>query len=304
MKIMFIGSTDFSLSILQAIHRAHGVDGVITSKPKPRGRGLKETTPAIVRWCESAGITVHMPEDPNNGTFVNEQAALAPDLYVLAAYGRILRRELLDVPRLGAINIHPSLLPRYRGATPIQRAIMAGDGETGVTIIFMDEKIDHGEMIVQRSITIEPNDDYGSLASKLADLGASMLIDILPAVEAGTCPRSKQEGEVSYAPKLGKEEMLIDWTGPAIAIHNRIRALSPVPGARTRFRDKELILLKSKLGGKALAPGTLSVESRQLHVGASDGSIVLGSVKPEGKNVMEAQDFINGYRIRKGEVLG
>lgn len=304
MKITFIGSTDFSLSILQAVHRAHGVGGVITSKPKPRGRGLKETIPAIVRWCENAGIAVHMPEDPNDGAFINEQAALAPDLYVLAAYGRILRRDLLDVPRLGAINIHPSLLPKYRGATPIQRAIMAGDGETGVTIIFMDEKIDHGEMIVQRSIAIEPNDDYGSLASKLADLGASMLIDILPAVEAGTCPRSKQEGEVSYAPKLGREEMLIDWTGPAIAIHNRIRALSPLPGARTRFRDKELILLKSELGGKALAPGTLSVEGRQLHVGASDGSIVLGSVKPEGKNVMEAQDFINGYRIRKGEVLG
>jgi methionyl-tRNA formyltransferase len=305
MKLLFFGSTDFSLPMVRNIHVAFKVSGVVISKPKPKGRGLKQSLPKIAQWAESVSVKVYMPEDPNSESFLGEMTSLAPDLYVLSAYGHILGRKLLEIPRYGGINIHPSLLPRYRGAAPIQRAIMAGEEKTGVTIFFMDEKIDHGEMIVQRSIPIEKDDTYGSLSEKLSDLGAEMIIDTLRRVESGDCHPVRQEGEVSYAPKIQKSEMLIDWTDGATAIYNRIRALSPRPGARTYFRGKELMITQAQISGKKMSPpGALMVEEKKLHVGTGSGSLVLVTVKPEGKNVISAYDFINGYRIQEGEVLG
>ncbi len=304
MKLIFFGSTDFSIPIVQKIYDEYTLSAIVISKPKPKGRGLKSTLPEIARWAESVGLKVYMPEDPNSDSFVNELKALAPDLYVLSAYGHILSKDVLDVTRIGGINIHPSLLPKYRGAAPIQRAIMADEEKTGITIFFMDEKVDHGDVLAQRWIPIEKDDTYGSLSKRLARLGADMIVETIRIVEAGKYHPVRQEGEVTYAPKLKKEEMNINWQQETMKVYNHIRALSPLPGARTHFRKKELIITLAQLGDKSLTPGTLLVDSKKLYVGAGNGSLVLLELKPEGRKNISALDFVNGYRIQKGEVVG
>jgi methionyl-tRNA formyltransferase len=303
MKIVFFGSTDFSKPILKSLDEEFEIQGVVISKPKPKGRGLKKKLPEIAEWAESNGLKVYMPDDPNTDEFIRTLNELSPDLYVLSAYGHILCRELLDVPRIGGINIHPSLLPQYRGAAPIQRAIMSGEERTGVTLFFMDEKIDHGEMIAQQWIPIERDDTYGSLSEKLARLGAEMIVDVLHSVQADSYHAVAQKGKASYAPKLKKEEMWINWQDSAMNLYNQIRALSPRPGAKTSFRKKELVITLAQLGAMDLEPGTMHVENKKLFVGASKGALILLEVRPEGRKLMSALDFINGYRIKEGEVL-
>ncbi len=305
MKILFFGSTDFSLPIVQRIHEEFELVGVVTSRPKPKGRGLRTSLPKVAQWAQKAGLAVYTPDDPNSDDFIGTLSQTRPDVFVLCAYGHILGRRLLQAARLGGINVHPSLLPRYRGAAPIQRAIMAGEEKTGITIFFMDEKVDHGEILAQQEILIDGDDTYGLLADKLAALGARMIMPVLRAVESGNSPATAQQNEeATYAPKVKKEELIIDWQQEAVKIHNQIRALSPRPGARTYFRNKELIITRAELGKDQLRPGLLAVEDKKLYVGAGNGSLVLREVKPEGKKVISALDFINGYRILKGEVLG
>jgi methionyl-tRNA formyltransferase len=305
MKILFFGSTDFSLPIVQRLHEEFEILGVVASKPKPKGRGLHTSLPKVAQWAKDAGLNVYTPDDPNSDDFIGTLSQIEPDLFVLSAYGYILSGRLLQVARLGGINVHPSLLPRYRGAAPIQRAIMAGEEKTGITIFFMDEKIDHGKMLAQQEVSIDEDDTFGLLADKLAKLGADMIAPVLRAVESGNSPTTEQQNEeASYAPKLKKEELIIDWQRGAVKIHNQIRALSPRPGARTYFRNKELMITRAELGGEILHPGLLVVQDKRLHVGTGNGSLVLREVKPEGKRVISALDFINGYRIVKGEVLG
>jgi methionyl-tRNA formyltransferase len=304
MKIIFFGSTDFSQPILGNIHGKFDVAGLVTSKPKPKGRGLKTKLPGIAEWANKAGISVYMPDDPNSEEFIEKLNMLSPDLFVLSAYGHILSSQLLGVARLGGMNIHPSLLPRYRGAAPIQRAIMAGEERTGITIFFMDERIDHGDMLAQRWIPIEKDDTYGSLAKKLALLGSEMVVDALRMVESGDYHAVKQTGDVTYAPKLKKEELSINWQNSAMSVYNHIRALSPQPGAKTYFRKKELMITLTQLGDKQVAPGLVHIDQRKLYVGTGSGSLVLLEVKPAGRKLMSALDFVNGYRIQEGEVLG
>ena len=303
MKVVFFGSTDFSSAILESIHGKCDIQGVVVSKPKPKGRGMKMQLPAIAEWAKRRSIAIYSPDDPNSDEFIRTLDGLSPDVYVLSAYGHILSKKLLNIARLGGINVHPSLLPRYRGAAPIQRAIMAGEEKTGITLFFMDEKIDHGEMIAQQWIPIEKDDTYGSLAKKLAHLGAEMIVDVLQRVESGRYETVTQAGEASYAPKLKKEELWIDWHEKALDVYNKIRALSPRPGARTHFRAKELLITLAQLSATKLAPGVIHVEGRQIYVGAGDGSLVLLEVKPEGRKLISALDFMNGYRIKEGEVL-
>ncbi len=303
MKIVFFGSTDFSKPILEKIHGECEVSGVVISRPKPKGRGLRKSLPEIAEWAKGKRLKVYMPDEPNTDEFVRIIEELTPDVYVLSAYGHILSKRLLDIPKAGGINIHPSLLPRYRGAAPIQRAIMAGEDETGVTLFFMDEKIDHGEMIAQQCIPIEKDDTFGSLSEKLAKLGAEMIVDVLDAAGEGTLHATAQKGKASYAPKLKKEELWIDWNENAMKLYNQIRALSPRPGAKTGFRKKELIITLAQLGVMHLNPGVLHVENRKLYVGTGDGALILLEVKPGGRKLMSALDFINGYRIKEGEVL-
>jgi len=300
-KIIFFGSTEFSLPIVQRIYDEFSIMGVVISKPKPKGRGLRTALPGIGEWARNMDLQLHMPDDPNSSDFINVLRAMSPDLYVLSAYGYILSKQLLGLPRLGGINIHPSLLPRYRGAAPIQRAIMGGEEKTGVTIFFMDERIDHGDMIAQQEIAIDHDDDSSSLSGKLSRLGAQMIVDAIHKIESGNYSVLKQQGAVSYAPKIRKDELIVTWQGSAKTIYDRIRALAPSPGARTHFRKSEITITSARLGNKKLPAGLLTVENKRLYIGTGDGSLQLLEVKPEGRKTMSALDFINGYRIKEGE---
>ncbi|MEO0184806.1 MAG: methionyl-tRNA formyltransferase [candidate division WOR-3 bacterium] len=302
MKIIFFGSTDFSLPIVQKISEHHELRGVVISKPKPKGRGLKIELPEVGKWAQNKGIRIFDPENPNDLEFIKTLSALEPDLFVLSAYGHILSAELLRVPKLGGINIHPSLLPKYRGAAPIQRVIMAGERVTGITIFFMDEKIDHGKIILRKEIAIDKNDTYGSLSRRLALLGAEIIIDALRMIESNDYkPIEQNESEMTYAKKIQKEETFINWQDSTEKIHNLIRALNPNPGARANFRNTELIIYEADLGDRKFEPGVFHIENRKLYVGTQDGSIIIKNLKPENRRAMTAVDFINGFRIKSGE---
>jgi methionyl-tRNA formyltransferase len=304
MKIIFFGSTPFAVPIVQKIKDDHELLAVVITKPKPRGRGLKTELPDVAVWAEREGISVLSSDNPNEEHFIHDVDRLEPDIYVLSAYGHILSGALLKIPRLGGINIHPSLLPKYRGAAPIQRTLMAGERKTGITIFFMDEKIDHGDIVCQKEIPIDPDDTYGTLARRLSMLAAETIGDVLRSVESGTITRVKQdEAEKIYASKIQKEEMRIDWQRGTEQIFNLIRALSPSPGARTTFRGKELKILEARRADKQIPASILHIENKTVYAGTGDGSIVLQVVQPENRSKISGLDFMNGFRIKEGERL-
>jgi methionyl-tRNA formyltransferase len=305
MKIIFFGSGEFTMPLVKRLYHEFALQGVVFTKPRPKGRGMRSDLPEIGQWAQQEGIKLFMPVDPHDQGFINSLIKLKPSLFVLSSYGYILKRELLDVPDLGSLNIHPSLLPKYRGAAPIQRCIMAGEQKTGITVFFMDEKIDHGEMILQKAIDINPDDNYGSLRDRLALLGADMIVEAVRSIEHGTHKKIPQNNEaMSYASKIGKKEMLIDWRDKTSNIVNLIRALSPKPGAESVFRNRKIKILSAVPGHDACAPGKVHVEKKKLVVGTSDGSITLEKVKPQDRNVISGIDFKNGFHVKEGEVFG
>lgn len=304
MNIVFFGSGAFAMPLAQHIHEEFGLVAVIVTKPKPHGRGRKEIPSKIAVWAQEHGITVWAPHDPNTVEFISTLMELDPDVYVLASYGHILGNDLLRIPRYGGINVHPSLLPRHRGAAPIQRAIMEGDIVTGVTVIMMDERIDHGDIIFQQSVAIEPDDTYGTLLERLSRLSTESIGQILHDVERGVCVHTPQNHEQkSYAHKITKEETVIRWDQGADAVRNLIRALSPHPAARTMFRGKELKIIAARKGKRPGDPGTILFESKDIAVGTGDGSLILDVVQPANRALMAGLDFKNGYHIQEGEVL-
>ncbi len=305
MKIIFFGSGRFSLPIVKKLHTCFSLLSIVVTKPKPRGRGLHSSWPEIGQWAEDQGIDVLAPEDPNERSFIDELSKLKPSLFVLSSYGHILGRDLLDVPSMGSLNIHPSLLPKYRGAAPIQRSIMAGEEQTGITIFFMDEKIDHGEMILQQILDIEPAENYGSLRDRLSELGADLIVKTIESIRSGayeTVPQNDRE--ISYAPKIKKKEMTINWHGSTKGIVNLIRALSPKPGAETTFRERKVKIIGAVPGKQVFEPGKVHVDKKNLFIGTGDGSIILEQVKPQDRRVISGVDFKNGFRVKEGEVFG
>lgn len=305
MNIIFFGSTSFSVPIVKQIKEKFPLLAVVVTKPKPRGRGRKTTLPEIAEWAQRVGVTVLSPENPNEEAFIKDVSSLDPDLFVLSAYGHILSGELLAVPRLGGINVHPSLLPHYRGAAPIQRALMTGEEETGITIFFMDEKIDHGDIIFQKKLVIDSHDTYGSLSARLSSLAAACIVDVVRSIEAGHYTKIQQKDEEkSIAPKVKKEEMVINWHAGIDKIFNHIRALSPQPGARTAFRAKELKIIRVARGQKRLEPGILHIEDRKVYVGTGDGALIIHELQPENRSKISGRDFINGFRVKEGERVG
>ncbi len=305
MRIVFFGATEFSLPIVQKINEEFTLLGVVITKPKPKGRGLRIKMPPVGEWAESMGISIYAPESPNEESFVKVLKKLESDLFVLAAYGHILSSELLKIPRLGGINIHPSLLPKYRGAAPIQRALMNGEKKTGITIFFMDEKVDHGKLIMQKEVAIEPEENFGALSKRLSLIAAREINGVIRLIARGNYKLIEQcEEERSYAPKIKKEETIIDWTGPKEKIFNLIRALSPQPGSRTWFRGKELIILNASMSDMKIAPGTLHIEGHRVYVGTGNGSLILNEVKPQDRKTISGRDFLNGFHIKEGERFG
>lgn len=300
-----MGTPDFAVPALGAIARACDVAAVVTQPDRPRGRGLERAPSAVALEAGRLGLNVLKPERVNTPELCGQLAALAPDLLAVVAFGAILGGELLRLPKLGAINLHGSLLPDYRGAAPVQRALWDGRAWSGVTTLWMDEGIDTGDVILQRWHPIGADDDAGSLARALAALGAPLLAESLTLAYAGRAPRRPQERAAgSYARKLAKRDGELDWTLDAVAVWNHQRAVTPWPGAAASFQGRRIQVLVARpldLVPRAVAPGTvLGVEADAVTVACRRGALSLLRLKPEAKGEMGAAEWARGARVVAG----
>jgi methionyl-tRNA formyltransferase len=305
LRVVFFGTSEFAKPALQALAKSmHKVGPVVAAPALPSGRGRKLVPSPVEQEARALGLAVLTPKDPNDPAFIAELKSQGPDIAVLAAYGYILKPALLAVPPLGFLNIHPSLLPKYRGAAPIQRALLAGEQETGVTVIVLSEQVDAGDIIEQEAVPIGPDEIAGELSQRLADVGARLVLDALTRLEEGKAGRTPQDpGLVTRAPKIAKAERNIDWRESAQQIHNRIRALSPEPGAVTNFRRRRIVLLRSRVHSTPDMgePGQLLVRHSGLVVATGSGALEIIELKPEGKRAQTGSDFRNGHRPNAGE---
>lgn len=300
MKILFMGTPAFALPSLQALVEAgHELLGVYTQPDKPKNRGMKLQAPPVKVYALEQGIPVFQPEKLRDGTALAHIQSMAPTLIVVAAYGRILPRAILDVPTLGCINVHSSLLPKYRGAAPIHWAILNGERESGVTIMHMAEALDAGDIIAQGSTPIDPNETVGDLHDRLAQMGAALLLDTVRDFEQGVFRRIPQnETEVSLAPMLSRELSALDWTRPARKLHDQVRGLTPWPAATTILAGKNCKISKtSVLDEQSQArPGTvLRADKEGIRMACGENTVLLlEEVQAEGKRRMSAAEFANG----------
>ena len=296
-KLVFMGSPDFALPSLRALAEQYDVVGVVTQPDRASGRGRELKAPPVKRLALELGIPVMQPEKLRLPEAMEQLGAWNPELIVVAAFGQILKKDVLEMPRFGCINVHASLLPRWRGAAPINAAILHGDEQTGVTIMQMDVGLDTGPMLSQRSIRLTPGDTAGSVTEKLSPLGADLLIDTLPEYLSGRLrPTPQPEEGVTYAPMLKKEEGRLDFTHDVYELERRVRAFNPWPGA---FMDFDGTLLKVHRARPE--PGDAPVARRLVHenqpaVGARGGLLVLEEVQPAGKKSMSGRSFLAGAR--------
>lgn len=308
MRIIFFGTDHFGIPTLKFLHQM-GVEivAVVTAPPRPRGRGRTPTPTSVANFSREIGIEVLTPEDPNELDFVETLTRYAPDCGVLVAYGVILRQPLLSLPAHGFINLHPSLLPRYRGPAPIARQLMDGCWVSGLTVIRIEQKVDGGEILNQIRVPVGSEDTAGELKARFAQIGAELIYTTLMEIEKGSVKsRPQDESQATFAPKLTPADRVIDWQKSAREIHNRIRALSPEPGAVTKFRGNRLLILRSRVLNQQTghAPGTIVNQAGALVVATGSDSLELLELKPAGKKVMTGRGFCNGYRPQNGEKLG
>lgn len=306
MKIVFMGTPAFARTILERlIADGHELCGVFTQPDKPRNRG--KVTPSPVKECALAhDIPVYQPAKMRDGTALAEMQALSPELAVVAAYGRILPEDMLAVPHLGCINVHASLLPKYRGAAPINRAILEGETETGVTIMHMAKECDTGDMILQRKMTIDPDMNAEELFAALAALGADAISDAIRAIENGTAARTKQDDSLAtYAPMLSRELSPIDWTKSMEQVFNQIRGLVDWPCATMELGGATLKLFKAvRGGGSKELPGKMKATKQGIEVTCGDGKcLIVTELQAEGGKRMAASAYLNGKRIAAGAYL-
>ena len=310
MKILFMGTPDFALFSLRSLVEAgENIIGVVTQPDKPKGRGYTLTPPPVKVYALEKNIPVYQPNTLRGEEFANLLSELDPDLIIVVAYGKILPANVLDYPKYGCINVHGSLLPAYRGAAPMQRAIMEGQPETGITTMMMDVGLDTGDMLLVGKVTIEEDDNFETIHDKLGECGAETLLKTLDELRAGTLTRIKQDDSLAtYAAKIEKSDCLIDFTKSANEVHNQIRGLSPIPLAFTYTPDGKMLKVPTTEVAKregTLAPcGTvLSLAGGKIEVACGTGSINILAVLPEGKKRMAAADFINGRKIAVGDLL-
>ncbi len=310
LRVVFMGTPEFSTYALQSlIEHNCTVVGAVTAPDRPRGRGQQMQPTPVKSLAEGARIPVLQPGDGDDEDLARHLRWLEPDVIVTCAYGRRLTPEILEIPERGCINAHPSLLPRYRGAAPIQRQLLAGEKETGVTVFFMREEMDAGPIIVQRATTIGSEEDAGALHDRLAALSGELLIAALKKIAAGDVGAREQDpARASYAGKISRSELKIDWNEPAGAVVNRVRAFSPRPGAWTAHRGQKLKVLQagatSEFAESAQPGQVLRVGRSAIEVACGSGVCLLHAVQPAGSRVMDIADFVNGHDIGAGEVLG
>lgn len=309
MKIVFMGTPDFAVGALEALVEAgHEVVAVVTQPDKPKGRG-KEMQQTPVKVCAiKHNIEVFQPVKIKTAEAVEVLKGYGADLFVVAAFGQILSKEILDMPKFGCVNIHASLLPKYRGAAPIQWAILDGEKETGVTIMQMNEGLDTGDMLTKVIVSIEDTDTGESLFDKLAEAGAKLLVETIPQIEAGTLNPEPQDDSLSTYAKMIKKEMgLIDWKKEAIVLERLVRGMNSWPSAYTHFNGKTLKIWEAgvEASEEKAVPGTVvEVNKNSIKVQTGQDLLVLKQIQLEGKKRMDVAAFLLGYKVEAGTVLG
>jgi len=299
MNIVFMGTPDFALPSLQAVYESHHkVVAVVTGVDKERGRGQKISFTPIKQFATEKEISVLQPESLKDESFVNQLKQFEADIFIVVAF-RILPKEVFTIPKIGSFNLHGSLLPMYRGAAPIQWALINGDKETGVTTFFLQEKVDTGNMILQEKLPILDEDNFGTLHDKMSLLGSQVVIKTLGLIESGKVVIQKQDDSLaSPAPKITKETCLIDWNKLAEQIHNLVRGLSPYPAAFFNFNGKHYKLYKTSINKELkLNPGQIHQTKTQAVVGCKDFAINILEIQPEGRKRMTIEEFLRGYRL-------
>ncbi len=310
MRIVFMGTPDFAVPSLQKlIQSGHRIVGAVAAPDKPKGRGQRVSQSPVKSFAQKRELTVFTPVNLKHEDFVASLAELNPDLIVVVAF-RILPEAVFSLPPLGTINLHASLLPKYRGAAPINWAIINGETKTGLTTFFIRRKVDTGDVILQREIRIGPEEDYGELHDRMAREGADLLLETVELIEKGAVKTLKQDdSQASSAPKITPEHCRVDWSRTAVQIKDQIRGLSPSPGAFTSFRGKNLKLFRVEAMGDREFEGdpgrTVESEGKEsVWVTTGGGILSLLEVQPEGKRRMKVEEFVRGYRVGSGEKLG
>ena len=308
-SILFMGTPDFALPALEILHNNnYEISAVVTQPDRPAGRGQKEIAPPVKLLAQKLGLPVLQPPKVKDQGFLETLYSLNPAMIVVAAFGQILPKIIIDFPKMGCLNIHPSLLPKYRGAAPLNWSIIRGETKTGVTIMMMDEGMDSGDILIQEETPLESTKTYGELHDRLANLGAKLLIKTIEQVVAGTAQRQKQdESRITFAPRLTRETGKINWQNTICHIVNLIRGLSPTPAAYSSLDGQALKIFtaEGQPGIVDMPPGTIAPSCPAgLPVAAADGYVILKDVQLAGKKRMHIHDFLHGYRIKDGSKLG
>ena len=299
MRILFMGTPQFAVPSLERLYGSFEIIGVITQPDRPAGRGKRLRPPPVKLLAQRLGLPVHQPEKVRD--FVEEIRTLKPDCIVVVAYGKILPREILEIPPYRVINLHASLLPKYRGAAPIQRALMAGEKTTGNTVMLVNERMDAGDILSQEEVSIEEEDNLETLSEKLSRKGADLLVNTLSLwFERKITPIPQNEEEATYAPPVQKEELRICWKAPARSVRDRVRGL--YPNAYAFFRGERIKILKVKVSESFGEPGEV-IDPEKFEVACGEGSVeILELITPKGRKVSR-EEFLRGYFLRKGELL-
>lgn len=317
MKILFMGTPDFAKESLEAVYNAkYEILGVVTNPDKPKGRGMKMIASPVKQFAEEKGLKVYQPiKVRNNLEFIEEIKALEPDVICVVAYGKILPKELLEIPKLGCINVHGSLLPQYRGAAPIQWAVLNGDKKTGITTMYMDAGMDTGDMILKQEVEIGDDETTGELWDRLSKIGGELLVKTLQQIEDGTAPRTKQSEDFTMAPMLDKQMAKIDWdVKSASEIKNLVRGLNPIMGAYTFLNGKKIKFWKVAIATKEemmiddiekFKNGTVIVSNQKkgLFIKARYGIIKVLEIQGENAKRMPIADFLRGNQINELEMF-
>ncbi len=303
MRVIFFGTPDFAVPSLRALLEAgEEVVAVVTQPDRLKGRGRRLSAPPVKEAAFSEHIPVLQPAGIRSAEFLTELAALGPDVMAVVAYGKIIPPAILKLPPMGCINVHGSLLPRYRGAAPIQRAVINGERITGVTTMLLDEGLDTGDILLREETEITDNDDAQTLGMRLSLMGASLLVRTIKDLRDNLIRPIPQEGEASYAAPLKKEDGRIDWSQPAEVISNLVRGTRPWPGAYSALNGERLTIIRARAiaSDSGCFAGTIEKAGEELQVCTGSGLLSIIEVQPEGKKAMTAASFVNGRRLRKG----
>jgi methionyl-tRNA formyltransferase len=304
MRIVFFGTPSFAIPSLKGLLQSeHEIMAVVTRPDKRKGRHRILTAPPVKELALSKGIHILQPDNIRDPLFLEELSGTNPDLIVVVAYGKILPRQILKLPLYGCINVHASLLPKYRGAAPIQWSLISGEKKTGVTTMLMDEGLDTGDILMQQETDITDDDTAETMGEKLSKLGASLLLETIKQLHAGTIQPVPQAGTPTFAPSLKKEDGRIDWTNGAVEIRNFVRGTYPWPGAYCTLNSERIKIIRVKALEGAGSVGKVERTGNELVVGTGKGFISIIDLQPEGKKIMKAGDFMQGRRLKAGDFI-